>query len=177
MTIKEFFESSKKLAIHCNSKEKAKKLLRAFDTANYKWFSGARYTEENNWDTNGKETCYSNRNRFCDKNFYETMGYNILEFEDIEFEDIEFEDNELSKEKLIEIIQEKIDNCRNDIEHTKNEIYEIQQKHQLYGIIENSDANDQYCKLKKKYERLIGELEAYIDCYGLIINLAFKNKS
>lgn len=82
MTIKEFFKSNEKLAIHCDTKEKAKALCNAFDREGYTWRSGCiRYTECTYWD---EGICYSNENGYADREYYENKGYRILEFEDID---------------------------------------------------------------------------------------------
>lgn len=49
MTIKEFFEKKEKLVIHCDTEEKANKLLRKFDELGKKWGSGESYLLQNEW--------------------------------------------------------------------------------------------------------------------------------
>ena len=92
MTIKEFFERKDNLAIHCNTKEKADKLLEAFDKAGYCWISGNKYGRYGDtfWYVCGENTCYSNRRDYCDISYFKDHGYRILEFEKIEFEDASF---------------------------------------------------------------------------------------
>ena len=88
MTIKEFFESKDNLAIHCNTKGKANKLLKAFDKAGYRWITGIEYGKGVTfWYVYGENTCYSNRRDYCDISSLKEEGYRILEFEKIEFED------------------------------------------------------------------------------------------
>ena len=89
MTIKEFFESKDTLAIHCATKEKANKLLEAFDKAGYRWIAGNRY-EGTFWDVYGEKTCYSNRKDYGDISSFKDDGYRILEFEKIELKDASF---------------------------------------------------------------------------------------
>ena len=60
ITLNEFLNSKKRIAIHCNSKEKAKKLLVAFDLLGKKWCDGESYLNESNWDVYYEDTCYSN---------------------------------------------------------------------------------------------------------------------
>ena len=84
MTVKEFFESKEKLAIHCDNEEKAKKLLKAFNKAGYRWYDECRYTDKDEWDYYKEETCYSNKGTFGDREHFEKYGVKILEFEEIE---------------------------------------------------------------------------------------------
>lgn len=49
MTIKEFFEKKEKLVIHCDTEEKANKLLRKFDQLGKKWSSRESYLLQNEW--------------------------------------------------------------------------------------------------------------------------------
>ena len=81
MTIKEFFESKNKLAIHCDTEEKAKKLLKAFNKAGYRW---SEYTD---WEFDREETCYSNGGCYGSVDYFKQCGYIIIEFDEIEFED------------------------------------------------------------------------------------------
>ncbi len=85
MTVKEFFENTERLAIHCNTEGKAIALLKAFDAEGYKWCNGEKYRiYDTYWDYYKEETCYSNKWEFCRREFYENDDYKIVEFEDIE---------------------------------------------------------------------------------------------
>lgn len=93
MTIKEFFKSKDKLAIHCDTEEKAKKLLKAFDKAGHRWTSGDSYIKGTNWEVYRKKTCYSNDGCFGNIEYfikYSKDHYTIIEFDEIEFEDSSF---------------------------------------------------------------------------------------
>ena len=90
MTIKEFFKSKDKLAIHCDTEAKAMKLLKAFDKAGYRWAAGDSYIEGTNWDVYRKKTCYSNDGYFGNAGYfikYSKDHYTIIEFDEIELED------------------------------------------------------------------------------------------
>jgi len=86
MTIREFFESKDKLAIHCDTAGKAKRLLEAFDKAGYRWRSGLGYKEFTTWRVYKKDTCYTNKKGYGDINYCKDKGWQILEFEEIELE-------------------------------------------------------------------------------------------
>lgn len=83
ITLKDFFESDKKLAIHCDIEEKAKKLCKAFDKMGKKWNSGNSYLETN-WSYFLDKTCYLNSRIICDTMFCKYKKYKVYEFEEIE---------------------------------------------------------------------------------------------
>lgn len=89
ITLKEFFESDKKLAIHCDTEEKTRKLCKAFDKMGKEWTgSGSKsYLKDNYWQFYKEETCYSNKGRFCSKEFYLNKNCKVYEFEDVKIEE------------------------------------------------------------------------------------------
>lgn len=84
MTLEEFFNSKEELAIHCDTEEKANRLLSAFDKMGKKWADGDSYLEMNCWNMYEENTCYSNYNTYCEEQYYEINRYKIIEFEDID---------------------------------------------------------------------------------------------
>lgn len=86
MTIKEFFESKDTLAIHCDTEEKAKKLLKAFDKLGHRWSTGVRYTTFTSWEIYKEETCYTNDGCYGRVGYYKENYTTILEFDEIELE-------------------------------------------------------------------------------------------
>ena len=89
ITLTEFWNSKEKLAIHCNTEEKANKLLTLFDKMGKKWFSGNSYLKVNCWDEYEKDTCYSNQYGYAEIDFYKKDNYTIYEFDDVDFEELE----------------------------------------------------------------------------------------
>lgn len=87
MTLKEFFESGYKIAVHCDTEEKAKKLLEEFDKAGYHWCDGDRYLGDSRWYTYGEGTCYSNCGGYGNIYYYKDKGWQVVEFVKIKFED------------------------------------------------------------------------------------------
>ena len=87
ITLKEFWNSEYKIAIHCKTEEEANELLKAFDKLDKKWRSGDSYLEMNFWKEERENTCYDNNNRYCRISWYKTNYYKIYEFEDVIFED------------------------------------------------------------------------------------------
>ena len=86
ITLEEFWKSERKIAIHCNTKEKAKKLLNAFDKMCKKWRNGDSYLENDYYSLKYENTCYSNDNRFDGISWYRLNCYTIYEFEDVDLD-------------------------------------------------------------------------------------------
>lgn len=84
ITLSEFWNSKEKLVIHCNTKEKANKLLKAFDKIGKTWETGLSYLKMNYWYEYEKDTCYSNKNLYEAISYYKTSQIKIYEFEDID---------------------------------------------------------------------------------------------
>jgi hypothetical protein len=84
MTIEEFFNPRRKLAIHPGSKKNAKALCKAFDKKGHTWWNEDRYTEHNEYDMQKDETCYDNKGDFDSVDDYEKLGYMIIEFKDVD---------------------------------------------------------------------------------------------
>lgn len=87
ITLKKFFESNEKLAIHCDTEEKANKLLKEFDRLGKKWNAGASYLDYNNYEFYKDKTCYSNHGGYCELESYKDKNYKIYSFKDIIFEE------------------------------------------------------------------------------------------
>ncbi len=87
ITLKEFFDSEEMLAIHCNTEEKANKLLKEFDKLGKVWRNGDKYIETNKYITYNNSTCYTNEGSFCSFDYYLNRNYKIYEFDDIIFEE------------------------------------------------------------------------------------------
>lgn len=84
ITLSEFFESSEILVIHCNTEEKAKQLLEAFDRLGKEWNNGESYLEVTNWSMAEKETCYDNKGLYSSYKIYKENDFNIYEFENVD---------------------------------------------------------------------------------------------
>ncbi len=87
ITIKEFWNSEEKLAIHCDTEEKANELCKALDKNGMSWLRGLgsdRYTDYNPWYIYQEKTCYSNTGGYGYVNFYIEKGVKIYEFEDVD---------------------------------------------------------------------------------------------
>lgn len=84
ITLSEFFKNDEKLAIHCDTEEKANLLLKAFDKMGKRWANDESYLKDDHWDDEKENTCYSNENLYCYKSWYSDNGYKVYEFEELE---------------------------------------------------------------------------------------------
>ena len=86
----EFWNSKENLAIHCNTKEKANELLKAFDKLGKKWSNGMSYLDVDYYTLDYglyyRNTCYSNHNKFNGYSNYKSHDYTIYEFEDVDLD-------------------------------------------------------------------------------------------
>lgn len=107
ISLKEFWNSKERLAIHCDTEEKAIRLLNKFDEMGKRWYSNNFYTAYTNWGIHRKETCYNNKNAYCYEKYYKEKGYTIYEFEDV-----------------TDFMEEK-PKVENNLEHFINEIVKV----------------------------------------------------
>lgn len=84
ITLKEFFESDEKLAIHCDCLTTTNILLKYFNKLGKKWDDGKSYLEYNHWDKYRSDTCYSNKGTYTSK---ESCEYKVYGFEEIILEE------------------------------------------------------------------------------------------
>ena len=81
ITLSDFFNAKEILVIHCDTEEKAKQLLEAFDRLGKEWSNGESYLEVTNWSMAEKETCYDNKGLYSSYKIYKENDFNIYEFE------------------------------------------------------------------------------------------------
>lgn len=86
ISLNEFFGVSAEdqpMAIHCDTPEKARTLLKLFASHGERWAGGQSYLdpEEVNWETHEETTCYSNGNKYGSQRWYKKNGYQIYEYE------------------------------------------------------------------------------------------------
>lgn len=109
ITLEEFFASDKNLAIHCDTEERANKLLCAFDRMGRTWDSDIikYYVNENYFKKYTENTCYTSDGKFGSTGMCKNANYKIYEFEDIilpEEPKWQFTENE---KKLLSLVDEK----------------------------------------------------------------------
>ena len=80
ITLTEFWNSKDKLAIHCDTEEKANKFIKESNKTN-KWGDYGNF-----YDDHKEKTCYSNDSDYYDLNSYKEDNYTIYEFEDVDLE-------------------------------------------------------------------------------------------
>lgn len=80
ITLTEFWNSEDKLAIHCDTEEKANKFIKESNKTN-KWGDCG-----NCYNNYKEKTCYSNDSQYCELEFYEGDNYTIYEFDEVDLE-------------------------------------------------------------------------------------------
>lgn len=76
-----------KYAMHCKTEEEAKIFCRYLDSVGRKWGDGDSYMSMTNWDVYGPDTYYDfNDGAYCEKTYFLTCNYTILEFSDFEWD-------------------------------------------------------------------------------------------
>lgn len=84
ITLSDFFNSKEIVVIHCNTEEKAKQLLEAFNRLGKEWNNGDSYLEVTNWSMAEKETCYDNKGLYSSYKIYKENDFDIYEFENVD---------------------------------------------------------------------------------------------
>ena len=84
ITVYEFFNSKEKLAIHCDTKAKAKKLLAEFEKRGYEWCDGKKYVDDDSYDEQKSKTCYTNDKMYGSLEQCIEENFIIFEFEDVD---------------------------------------------------------------------------------------------
>lgn len=86
ITLDDFFSMEKgKVCIHCDTREKASKLLSEFDKLGKYWFVGDSYLVKDYWSCYEDKTCYTNDGCYCGVFSAEKNSFKVYEFEDIVF--------------------------------------------------------------------------------------------
>ncbi len=64
--------------IHCPTLEEAEAICRLMDGAGLRWITTNSYLDYNNWESDGKNTCYCpKQGQFSQLSYYEKKGYTI----------------------------------------------------------------------------------------------------
>lgn len=87
ITLTEFFNATREsLVIHCDTEEKANKLLKAFDKMDKTWCDDGSYLSSNEYDDYKDKTCYSNDGGYGEYSFFKNRLYKIYEFDEVDLE-------------------------------------------------------------------------------------------
>lgn len=75
----------KKIAVHCDTEEKAKAFLKECEDAGVRWVSEREATSHTNWDTYKSDSCYDtyfndNKIGYAGISWYKQRNYEILEY-------------------------------------------------------------------------------------------------
>ena len=78
----EFKDADNKIAVHCKTKKEAVDFCKQMHEHGMKWNGGFSYLDYTNYRIYREGTCYIAKGEYCFKNYYEKMGYTILEWSD-----------------------------------------------------------------------------------------------
>jgi hypothetical protein len=102
--IKEYEHLGGDVAMRCQTFESAIIFLEYLDSVGKRWCSGHSYNKVDRWGDYEEDTCYFfNIGEFCDLDWCETQGYQILEFDDFEWgepKDIQSTEQSMSFEEM-----------------------------------------------------------------------------
>ena len=92
------------IGIHCDTEEKARTLLTAFDKMGERWESGERYTENTHWEDFHTGTLYLNHNThknlgWANNRSYPRRAVPVYEFEEVDLTKYLDNDNQNEQEK------------------------------------------------------------------------------
>ena len=82
--LKDLWKSKEKIAIHCNTLDKATRLLRSLHLLGFSWCNGDSYFNNIEWCQYFEDTCYSNSKEYASYQYYKRCGIKIYEFEEID---------------------------------------------------------------------------------------------
>lgn len=104
----EFKDKNNKIAVHCKTEEEAKDFCNQMHEHGMKWGDGDSYLENINYNKYLGKTCYSNSCLYSRYDFYEQMGYTILEWSDyMKTGNKEFTKADLKDGMVVECINRK----------------------------------------------------------------------
>lgn len=102
----EFMNKNNEIAVHCKTEEEAIDFCKKMDEHGMKWCNGKSYLKNNNWNYYREKTCYSNKEEYSRKDWYEECAYKILEWSNYMIKDpidyleygyvVEFENGEFA---------------------------------------------------------------------------------
>lgn len=102
-------------AVHCDSEEQGKMIVDAIRESYPEMAKLWNPHGDTHWNNFESKTCYTlydesyegglelDRLYYCNREFYEERGYELLEFEDLLSEDVEIVDSDMSIEDLLGI--------------------------------------------------------------------------
>ena len=72
-----------KYVMNCKNLEEVWEFFELLNSLNLRWVDRYKYTIDYMWDNYEEKTCYDfNNGFFCEKKYWQTRGYTILEWSD-----------------------------------------------------------------------------------------------
>lgn len=119
ITLVDFFKQKDRMVIHCDTEEKANKLMIEFNKLGKKWCTGDSYAvNDNQWNVYRTKTCYSNKGSYADLDCYKSINDVIYEFDDIILPKHEFKVGDRVQFKTWEEMEKEFGvDCSGDIKN------------------------------------------------------------
>ncbi|MGN0243636.1 MAG: hypothetical protein ACI4CT_06190 [Lachnospiraceae bacterium] len=77
-----FKNQNNKIAVHCKTEAEANDFCRNMHEHGLTWSNDKSYLRNTFFEVYGKETCYTGYGTFCDYDYYERQGFDIVEWSD-----------------------------------------------------------------------------------------------
>lgn len=128
ITLDRFWSSSKLLAIHCDTKEKAAMLCKAFHNYGKTWNNEQLYLNNDGWEQYGSAACYANNRRYASIDYYKNNA-KIYEFEDVVFD--------LSELETVTLTRKSYDELQRKAQAVENFHVEVQPEYDYWTLVDD----------------------------------------
>ncbi len=182
ITLKQFFDSEKPLAIRCKTEDEALKLLTEFDRLGKTFFDDVPYTAKTFWREFKENTMYTNKGYIDEySNLDISFYYKIYEYEDVilydnqlERKDEKYMDNKNFEQLCVQAVVEYFNSHvekKDNKKITEDDVHivwickTLQNNKALvsttvtdglyYEITRNGDKNETYVDVYKKWENYV----------------------
>lgn len=108
MTLAEFFNNDRELALHCKTKEQAEIFAKQAHKLKRRWHDKQLYIQDDKWNFYCEETCYDNNGFFADCEYYSDEGIEIIDFDEITFTNDEKKNKTITNRKKLAAVLETV---------------------------------------------------------------------
>lgn len=168
---------NERIAVHCNTQEEYDELMRLLEKYSFRWTTGCKPTTINLFKVYGSETCITNDKgllpglAYCNKNYYETKNYKIIECKDF-LKQANFEEKDNTLEVVITINKDGLsinkhlcesDTEKDQIEDELEKIEIKQEKTSNGNLINYAVINGQKCRLSLVQYEIIKKINNILE--------------
>lgn len=168
---------NERIVVHCNTQEEYDELMRLLEKYSFRWTTGRKPTTINLFKVCGSETCINNDKgllpglAYCNKNYYETKNYKIIECKDF-LKQANFEEKDNTLEGVITINKDGLsinkhlcesDTEKDQIEDELEKIEIKQEKTSNGNLINYAVINGQKCRLSLVQYKIIKKINSILE--------------